>query len=167
MDTENNAMHVNSKHKWCMKKNFGQKLRNWKFFSFDQSCIDWIPIEWGWEQWLKIKGFSIGRKTHSIDRNSGNLNFLKNCRRLCGNNSTQVISWMKCMWMSLNVFQKHEFSTQNFKTKIFNHQKHNFCQPLTIFCIKLHRKQSWMATLVHTQFHVLSLAKNNLWSVCN
>ena len=38
--------------------------------------------------------------------------------------------------------KKHEFSTQNFKTKIFNHQKHTFCQPLNIFCIKHHRKHN-------------------------
>ena len=59
------------------EKNFGQKLRNWKFFSFDWSSIDRIPIESSREQWLKIKGFSIGRKTHSINQNSGNLNFWK------------------------------------------------------------------------------------------
>ena len=64
--------------------------------------------------------------------------------------------------------KKQEFSTQNFKTKIFNHQKHNFCQPLTIFCIKHHRKHNlgW-PNQIHAQFHVLSLANNNLCSVCN
>ena len=62
--------------------------------------------------------------------------FLKNCRRLCKNNSTQVISWMKCMRMSLNVFQKHEFSTQNFKTRFSNSYPKIF-KPLNIFCIKI------------------------------
>ena len=57
------------------KKKIGQKLRNWKFSNFDQSSIDRIPIEPGWEEWLKIKGFLIGWKTHSIDWNSGNFNF--------------------------------------------------------------------------------------------
>ena len=47
MDTENNAMHMNPKHKWCMKKNFGQKHKNWKFFSCDQSRIDQTSIESG------------------------------------------------------------------------------------------------------------------------
>ena len=28
---KNNAMHVNPKHKWCMKKNFGQKHRTENF----------------------------------------------------------------------------------------------------------------------------------------
>ena len=28
------------------------------------------------------------------------------------------------------------------QNKIFNHQNHNFCQPLTIFCIKHHRKHN-------------------------
>ena len=93
------------------EKIFGQKLRNWKFSSFDRLSIDRIPIEPGRKSWLKIKGFSIGRKTHSIDWNSGNLNFWKTVEDYTENNSTQVISWMKCMRMSLNVFQKHEFST--------------------------------------------------------
>ena len=93
------------------EKKFDQKLRNWKFFSFDWSSIDRTPIESGREQWLKIKGFSIDQKTHSIDRSKfWKFEFLKNCKRLCKNNSTQVISWMKCMRMSLNVFQKQKFS---------------------------------------------------------
>ena len=46
MDTKNNAMHVNPKHKWCLKI-IGQKLKNRNFFSFDRSSIDRIPIESG------------------------------------------------------------------------------------------------------------------------
>ena len=54
MNTENNAMHVNPKHKWCMKKNL---VKN-----------------------LKIENFlvSIGRAIDSIDRKSGKIRFLKN-----------------------------------------------------------------------------------------
>ena len=147
-------------------KKFGQKLRNWKFFSFDRSSIDQKPIKSGREQWLKIKGFSIGRKTHSINRNSGKLNFLENCRRLCRNHSTQIISWMECMRMSLKVFQKQFFSTQNFKNKIFKTLPQNF-QPLNIFCIKIVEYIILDGQTKFTQFYVLSLAKNNLWSVCN
>ena len=46
---KNNAMHVNPKHKWCMKKKkkISQILEKWKNFSFDQSSIDQIPIESG------------------------------------------------------------------------------------------------------------------------
>ena len=106
MDTKNNTIHVNPKHKWCMKK-FGQKLRNWKFFSFDRLSINRIPIKPSQEQWLKIKGFSINRKTHSIDRNSENLSFWKTAEDYVENNSTQVISWMKCMRMSLKVKKKN------------------------------------------------------------
>ena len=62
MDTKDNAMNMNPKHKWCMKRQIGQKLKNWKIFSFDQSSIDRIPIELDREQWLKIKGFSICQK---------------------------------------------------------------------------------------------------------
>ena len=39
--------------------------------------IDQKPIKPTWEQRLKIKEFSIGRKTRSIDQNSRNLNFWK------------------------------------------------------------------------------------------
>ena len=60
-----------------MHKKFGQILKNWKFFNFDQSRIDRIPIESGRKTWLKMKGISIGRKTHSINRNSRTLNFWK------------------------------------------------------------------------------------------
>ena len=92
--------------------------------------IDRISIESGKESWLKIKGFSINRKTHSINQNSGNLNFfLKNCRRLCRNYSNQGISWMKYIRISLNVFQKHEFSTQNFKTKFLINKNIIFANP--------------------------------------
>ena len=73
-------------------KKFGRKLRNWKIFSFDWSSINRIPIESGKEQWLKIKGFSIGQRTLSINRNSRNLNFWKTAEDYVENKSTQVIS---------------------------------------------------------------------------
>ena len=86
---------------------------------------------------LKIEKFSISIDRASIeyqfqgifDRSKNRFDwskfwkiefFLKNSKRFCRNHSNQVISWMKCMRMSLKVFQKHEFSTQNFKTKISN-----------------------------------------------
>ena len=110
-----NAMHVNPKHNWCMKilvKNL--KTENFPV-SIDRASIDTNRVRP--RAMIKIKGFLIDRKSHSIDRNSRNLNFLKNCRRLCKNYSNQGISWMKCLRMSLNVFLKHEFSTHNFKTR--------------------------------------------------
>ena len=94
--------------------------------------IDRIPIESGKKSWLKIKGFSIGWKSHSINRNSGNLIFLKNCRRLCRNYSNQVISWMKRMKISLKFFKNMSYSKQDFQSFL----PQNF-QPLNIFCIKI------------------------------
>ena len=137
------------------------------FFNFDRLRIDRIPIESDREQWLKIKGFSIGRKTHLIDRNFVNLNFWKTAKDYAENNSTQVISWMKCMKMSLNVFQKHEFSTQNFKIKIFT----LFIPKISNIKHILHQNQGtynlgW-SKQIHTQYHILSLVKNNMCSVCN
>ena len=60
-------------------------------------------------------------------------------------------------------FSKIGVFNPKLQNKVFNHQKHNFCQPLTIFCIKHHRKHNlgW-PNQIHTQIHVLSLAKNNL-----
>ena len=49
-----NAMHVNPKHKWCMKKIFVKNLK-----------IEKISV-------------SIGRETDSIDQKSGKIRFLKN-----------------------------------------------------------------------------------------
>ena len=60
------------------EKKFGQKLKNWKFFSFDRSSIDRMLIESG--KFKKPKIFiaiSIGRETNSIDRESGRVKFWK------------------------------------------------------------------------------------------
>ena len=75
---KNNAMHVNPKHKWCMKKNFGQKHRNWKFFNCDWSRIDWTLIELGKLKPKILIAISIDWKIGSIDRKSGKIRFLKN-----------------------------------------------------------------------------------------
>ena len=75
---KNNAMHVNPKHKWCMKKkNCGKKHRNWKFFSCDWSRIDRTSIESGKLKPKILIAISIGRKTSSIDRKFGKIKFLK------------------------------------------------------------------------------------------
>ena len=71
---KNNAMHVNPKHKWYMKKNFGQKHRNWKF----AVAIDRTSIESGRLKPKILIAISIDRKTGSIDRKSGKIRFLKN-----------------------------------------------------------------------------------------
>ena len=124
-----NAMHVNPKYKWFMKKQIGKKHWNWKFFQF-----------WSIEHWLNINRVRLRAmiKNQGIfDRSKNTFNrskfwkfeFLKTCRRLCWNNSTKVISWMKCIRMSLNVFQKHEFSTQNFKIRFLIIKKTIFANP--------------------------------------
>ena len=97
------------------EKKFGHIFKNWKFFSFDWSSIDRITIESGRKSWLKIKGFSISRKTYSIDWNSGKLDFLKNYRSLCRKYSNQKISLMECMRMSLKVFENMIFQPRTSK----------------------------------------------------
>ena len=134
---KNNAMHVNRKHKWCMEKNnFGQKYRNWKFFSCDRSRIDRTSIESGILKPKILIAILIDRKTGSIDQNSGKKRFLKNKALLCRNSSRHGISWMKCMSMKLKVFQKHLNLTKTSKSKFFN-KFVSKTQTLNTFCIKI------------------------------
>ena len=77
MGRKNNAMHVNPKHKWCMKKKIGQKSKNWKFSSFDRPSINRMPIELGQKSCLQNMKFSTDRKTNSIDPKFKNNRF--NC----------------------------------------------------------------------------------------
>ena len=69
-----NAMHVNSKHKWCMKKKFGQKHRTENF----SIAIDRTSIESGRLKPKILIAISIDLKTGSIDRKSRKIRFLKN-----------------------------------------------------------------------------------------
>ena len=108
---KNNAMHVNSKHKWCMKKKFGQKHRNWKFFSCNRSRIDWTSIE---SSRLKPKiliAISIDRKTGSIDRKFGKIKYLKKLS----------ILMQKLLKAHCFIKKMHEYETKSFlKTLEFN-----------------------------------------------
>ena len=114
-----NAMHVNPKHKWCMKKKFSQRLGNWKFFIFNRSSIDRLLIESGRFKQKNLIAISIGRETGLIDQKSGKIKFLKNRAILCRNSSKHSISWMKCISIRLKVFQKHLNSTQIFQRQDF------------------------------------------------
>ena len=93
--------------------------------------------------------------------------FWKIAEVLCKKHSIQKISWIKCMRMSSKVLQKYLFSTQNFKNKLFtlitlkiSSNVHILYQNHRIYTLR------W-PNQIHTQFHVLSLAKNDLWNVCN
>ena len=72
---------------------------------FNWSSANWGLIEPSKTKLKKFKKFSIGKKTHSIDWNSGKIEFWKTTEVLCRKHSNQLISWMKCMSMSLKVFQ--------------------------------------------------------------
>ena len=75
---KNNAMYVNPKHKWCMKKYFGQKHRNWKFSIYDRSRIDRTSIELGRLKPKILIAILIDQKIGSIDRKSRKIRFLEN-----------------------------------------------------------------------------------------
>ena len=84
MDTKNNAMHVNPKHKWCMKKKL---VKNLKLENFSVS-INRVPIELGRKLCFQNMKFFTDRKSHSIDQNSRKL------KNFCKINSKQEFSCM-------------------------------------------------------------------------
>ena len=149
------------------EKKIGQKLRNWKFYSFDQSSIDRIPIKPGRFKLKILMHFrSVDRQIRSIE-NLENFFFLKNGAILCRNSSKHSISWMKCMSMKLKVFKNHLNSTQIFQKQVFQ----PICLQNSNIKLILHQNQGtcnlvW-SLQIYTHYHVLSLANNNLCNVCN
>ena len=104
---KNNAMHVNPKHKWCMKKKIGQIIKNWNFsISIDRTSID--------SSRLKPKiliAISIDRKTGSIDQKSGKIKYLKKLS----------ILMQKLLKSHCFIKKMHEYETKSFsKTLEFN-----------------------------------------------
>ena len=71
---KNNTMHVNPKHKWCMKKFLVKNIETEKFLV----TIDWTSIESGRLKPKILIAVSFDRKTGSINRKSGKIRFLKN-----------------------------------------------------------------------------------------
>ena len=71
---KNNVMHVNPKHKWCMKKFLVKNIETENF----SVAIDRTSIELGRLKQKILIAISIDRKTGSIDRKSGKIRFLKN-----------------------------------------------------------------------------------------
>ena len=59
------------------KKQFGQKLRNWKFFSFDRSSIDQLPIEPCRFKPKFLSHFQSVEQQVRLIKNLENLNFWK------------------------------------------------------------------------------------------
>ena len=58
-------------------------------------------------------------------------------------------------------FQKHLFPTQNFKNKIFTFRPQILINEYILYQNHRTYNLGW-PNQIHTQFHVLSLAKNNL-----
>ena len=71
---KNNTMHVNPKHKWCMKNFLIENIET-ENFSF---AIDRTSIKSGRLKPKILIAISIDRKTGLIDRKSGKIRFLKN-----------------------------------------------------------------------------------------
>ena len=154
--------------------------KNFKIFDqsrigFDQSkkkdSIDRVPIEDQSNQaepsLKNLRNFRSVEKHTQLIEILEKLNFWKTAKFLYIKHSNQLISWMKCMSMNLKVFQKHLLSTQNFQKQDYD----TICPQISINEHILYQNQrtynlGWPNQL-HTQFHVLSLAKNNLWNVCN
>ena len=129
-------MHVNPKHKWCMKKNFGQKHRNWKFFSCDRSRINRTSIESGSLTPKILIAISINRKTGSIDRKSGKIRFLKT-KHFNAKTTQSTLFYKKNTWVWDEKFFKNTWiQPKSSKIKIFN-QFVLKAQTLNTFCIKI------------------------------
>ena len=157
-----------------LKKLFIRFSIDQKLGLIERKCFDWTSInrasiktDRGWPKFLIAILFDW--KIGSINRNFGKSKFLKKKNKLvlCRNPSKYWILRIKCMSMRWNVFQKHKFLTQFSKNLRF------LINSLKFSSIKydLHKTQGifklgW-SNQRHTQWHVQSLAKSNLCSVCN
>ena len=137
---------------------------------FDQSKnrFDWLSTNWARQ--IKTKfliAFSISQKTASIDWKSESLKILKN-------KGSFMQKPLKPLYF---MNEMHEYEFKSFAKKLefnpdlpktrFSH----FCPQNSNNKHILYQNQ-WTYNLgwpnqLHTQFHVLSLAKNNLCNVCN
>ena len=131
-------MHVNPKHKWCMKKNFGQKHKNWKFFSCDQSRIDRTSIESGR---LKPKNFNrnFDWSKNKFDRSKfwKNQIFEKHSILMQKLLKAHCLKKKKGAWVWDKKFFKNTWiQPRSSKIKIFNKLVLK-AQTLNTFCIKI------------------------------
>ena len=137
-----NAMHVNPKYKWFMKKKIGKKHRNWKFFQF-RSIEHRLNIN-------QVRLRAMIKNQGIFDRSKNTFNrlkfwkfeFLKNRRRLY-RKQLNPSNFMNEMYENeFKCFSKTWVFNLELQNKVFNYQKHNFYQPLNIFSIKHHRKHN-------------------------
>ena len=161
-----NAMHVNPKHKWCVKKIFGQKLKNWKFFNFDQSSINRALIKSGR---IKPKILSQFRSVKNQRRSIKNLEkwiFEKQSKLM------QKLLKAHCIMNKMHEYELKSFSkTLEFNPDLPKQVFQSNCPKKSNIKHILHQNQ-WAYNLGwpqqdHTQYNVQSLAKSNLCSVCN
>ena len=142
MDTEKNAMHVNPKHKWCVKKIFGQKLKNWKFFNFDQSSINRALIKSGR---IKPKILSQFRSVKNQRRSIKNLEkwiFEKQSKLM------QKLLKAHCIMNKMHEYELKSFSktlefNPDLPKKSFSIKLSSKNQTLSIFCIKIKEHIIW------------------------
>ena len=117
------------------KKNLVKNLETENF----SISIGQVSIKYQSSQVDSNKKFkhNFNQSSNSFDRSKIWKNeFFEKQSKFIRNYSKHHISWMKCMSMSLKVFQKHLNSTQIFQNKIFN----SFVlktQTLNIFCIRI------------------------------
>ena len=68
MDTENNAMHMNPKHKWCMKKNLVNNLKTENFsVSIDQVIVEYQSSQADSNQKILTHFRSVKKHLRSIE----------------------------------------------------------------------------------------------------
>ena len=159
---------LDDKNPWeiCGRKRQNRLRLHWSKNSLNKMTNMWEKFLFKDIPWQ----ISISWKLVSVDWKFGKLKFLKKkksnfIQKLL--NFIHNISWMKCMSMRLKVCQKHMNSTQIFQEQYFQPflpQKSNI-KPI------LYQNQGTYnlgcPKHVHTQYHILSLARNNLCNVCN
>ena len=124
---KNNAVHVNPKHKWCMKKIFWSKTLKLKIFQL-RSIKNWSNINRVRQtqtknfnrnfDWSKKK-FDRSKKKFDRSKVWKNQIFEKHSILMQKLLKTHCFIIKKCMSMKRKVFQKHLNSTQIFQNQDF------------------------------------------------
>ena len=116
---KNNAMHVNPKHKWCMKKKIVVKNIEIENFSvaIDQESIEHQSSQANSNQKFWSQFRLVEKQVRSIESLEKS-NFWKT-EHFNAETPQSALFYKKCMSMRRKVFQKHLNSTKIFQNQDF------------------------------------------------
>ena len=116
---KNNAMHVNPKHKWCMKKIFWSKTLKLKIFQL-RSIKNWSNINRVRQTQIKNFNRNFDLSKNRFDRSKVWKNQIFEKHSILMQELLKARCLIKkCMSMRRKVFQKHLNSTQIFQNQDF------------------------------------------------